>query len=191
MLTGAKSCTEQQEQQCNQGLSYYADYKARPVAVNTANFVMTLTCTSFTDSSLLLTQQNRGYCLDHTTTKCMQWPRQVKHTCTPVSQAGGALVWQLIRSSGQQCTAEAAGHHGGHHRRLIAPLLLQELQVQLGGHCHFVPGVLGGLPILVHSVGQGGLCACCPCCELEVGQLAVLCGAAAVHCAVPAQPSKG
>ena len=53
-----------------------------------------------------------------------------------------AVVRQLIRGSGQQGTAVAASHHRGHHSRLVAALLLQELQVQLGGHRDLVAGLV-------------------------------------------------
>ena len=67
----------------------------------------------------------------------------------PVGKASGALVWQLIRGPGQQCAAVAAGNHRRHHSGLVAALLLQKLQVQLCGHSDLVPGLLGGLGVLV------------------------------------------
>ncbi len=60
----------------------------------------------------------------------------------PVRKAGVAVVRQLIRGSGQQGTAVAASHHRGHHSRLVAALLLQELQVQPGGHRDLVAGLV-------------------------------------------------
>ncbi len=60
----------------------------------------------------------------------------------PVRKAGVAVIRQLIRGSGQQGTAVAASHHRGHHRRLVAALLLQELQVQPGGHRDLVAGLV-------------------------------------------------
>ena len=52
------------------------------------------------------------------------------------------MIRQLIRGSGQQGTAVAASHHRGHHSRLVAALLLQELQVQPGGHRDLVAGLV-------------------------------------------------
>ena len=56
----------------------------------------------------------------------------------PVSKAVVAMVRQLVRRPSQQSGAVAACHHGRHHSRLVASLLLQELQVEPCGHRHLI-----------------------------------------------------
>lgn len=95
------------------------------------------------------------------------------------------VVRQFIRGSREQCCAEAPCHHGGHNSRLAA-LLLQELQVELGGHSDLIARLPGGVAVRVHVMRLGWLSAGCTSCELEVGQLTILSGAATIYCAITA-----
>ncbi len=98
---------------------------AQPLAANTA--VMT----SIFMTALAAATCSRSYSqhASQAADKGQQEQEQV-----PVSKAAVAVVRELIRGSGQQGTAVTASHHRGHHSRLVATLLLQELQVQLCGH---------------------------------------------------------